>query len=824
MRGPVALVSILLLSGLVTLGAAAETGSDIVVSTHIEEYHDGAVLPPGAALHGVITVMNRGSEAVSYTISDTCPVDAMVALPNGQVLWSSYQRHLCGDGTREIVLGSGESITLYSEVISLDELDIIPMGDIHIVLKISHTELSDYVVMKSAPEVRLDRLNLLAESFAEDEIIAGSSIEFNLVMQSDDVHIWDRYQGDCRVITTVVPTHGLPMADLTDIDCIPDEDAGINDLLRHMGWLSVSTVLPNGELLPVGDLRVIIEAGTLRKEFHFMITPALDNGAEYLSLSIEENEVLLTNNAPFGQSIGSSENPCAFVLDRIDRTGSTVLSTTSCSADNIQISRSSTLNLGPVPMIVDQCFGDTDALRLTLLGTIVDVMLEIPDESRCESSQIDDEMNVESASIVRDADIAISADGTSVHWILQWSDTRGECDIRIRTYGAHASALGSTSIALCEDATHLDSVWQLTGEHPTRIVNALASANIHFSITEVGVGTIHQTELKYSPPKIVEPLLDLNTEDELEGSIETTMTGSWLWRTTSGEGCWFFEEHPSWVFIGTTVDKWEPKPGLIGTYTIVTSNEIHDYCSGLGVSVIEVGDEASVPMTVLSGSTDADEDVGLPILITPETVAITTSFSIIAILLGYVNVESIRMPISRWGWIFAMGTVRRKPRDGAYQRGRIIGYLQANPGVHFRALLNALDMSNGHLAHHLRVLEERELIWKRRAGRRVLIYPSTISQDMEVEELPVPIFCPDPSSTQGKILTLLVGDEHSIGRSMTQRELSIRLDASQQLVSHHLRTLQRYGLIDHDRRGVWNVYFPTSQARMLYSERKRASN
>ena len=59
---------------------------------------------------------------------------------------------------------------------------------------------------------------------------------------------------------------------------------------------------------------------------------------------------------------------------------------------------------------------------------------------------------------------------------------------------------------------------------------------------------------------------------------------------------------------------------------------------------------------------------------------------------------------------------------------------------------------------------------------------------------------------------------------MTQRELSIRLDASQQLVSHHLRTLQRYGLIDHDRRGVRNVYFPTSQARMLYSERKRASN
>ena len=52
--------------------------------------------------------------------------------------------------------------------------------------------------------------------------------------------------------------------------------------------------------------------------------------------------------------------------------------------------------------------------------------------------------------------------------------------------------------------------------------------------------------------------------------------------------------------------------------------------------------------------------------------------------------------------------VRRRDYDGEFQRGRVVGYLVANPGVHFRALLAALDMSNGQLAHHLKVLEETE--------------------------------------------------------------------------------------------------------------------
>ena len=347
---------------------------------------------------------------------------------------------------------------------------------------------------------------------------------------------------------------------------------------------------------------------------------------------------------------------------------------------------------------------------------------------RCLSSQINDVLNDESVTLDRTITTTLNADGTIMHWSVQWPDVRGECEIRIRTYGAHASAFGSTTTSSCELASLQDNTWQLSGDHPTLINDIMIAAKIHVTVAESDVGTIHQSVLKYSPVLVSTKTTGFAENTDSGNPTDMRTTGSWMWRTSANEGCWYFDEHPSWVFIGTSVDGWEPKPGRTGTYSMVVASDLHDYCSGLTVNVVEVTSETVDSEKILASSSEANEEPGFPIPITPTAVAVTTSISIFAILLGYLNVESIRMPLSRWGWVFAVGAVRRKPRDGAYQRGRIMGYLQANPGVHFRALLNALEMSNGHLAHHLRVLEEREQLWKRRAGRRVLIYPSTISK------------------------------------------------------------------------------------------------
>ena len=103
------------------------------------------------------------------------------------------------------------------------------------------------------------------------------------------------------------------------------------------------------------------------------------------------------------------------------------------------------------------------------------------------------------------------------------------------------------------------------------------------------------------------------------------------------------------------------------------------------------------------------------------------------------NTEWIRISALQVG-IGLVGMVRRNgEHDGEYQRGRIMGYLTANPGVHFRALLGALSMSNGQLTHHLKHLEGEERIWRRKDGRLVRFYPATIQSNLNEEDLPIPL-------------------------------------------------------------------------------------
>ena len=145
-----------------------------------------------------------------------------------------------------------------------------------------------------------------------------------------------------------------------------------------------------------------------------------------------------------------------------------------------------------------------------------------------------------------------------------------------------------------------------------------------------------------------------------------------------------------------------------------------------------------------------------------------------------------------------------------------MGYLTANPGCHFRALMAALEMSNGQITHHLKILEDEDRIWRKPDGRLVRFYPFTSNLHPGVleEDLPLPPLSPDPNSLQGKILRLL-DDDGQFNMYPTQAELARRLDRSQQLVSHHLRTLQKFGLVEKQKSGVKNRYGLTREATFL---------
>ena len=312
------------------------------------------------------------------------------------------------------------------------------------------------------------------------------------------------------------------------------------------------------------------------------------------------------------------------------------------------------------------------------------------------------------------------------------------------------------------------------------------------------------------------------TEEQVSDPIdEVILSGEWDYVTTPNQGCWLLTdsigiEHS---FIAHMQDGgWNPNPGLTGTYRVETGNAANDCSAWSGIFILQTLDETDTIPEVVAPIVPASPPpsaVDQIVEYAPASIAVvaTTSLSIMSLLyLG--NTEWIRIPALQVG-IGIIGMVRRNgEHDGEYQRGRIMGYLTANPGVHFRALLGALKMSNGQLTHHLKHLEGEERIWRRKDGRLVRFYPASIQTTLDEQELPVPLLTPDPNSLQGKILQLLDATENDIV-NLSQKELAVRLEASQQLISHHLRTLEKFGLVEREKVGMRYRYQLTREAIFL---------
>ena len=271
-----------------------------------------------------------------------------------------------------------------------------------------------------------------------------------------------------------------------------------------------------------------------------------------------------------------------------------------------------------------------------------------------------------------------------------------------------------------------------------------------------------------------------------------------------------------------TLPSWGPSSEVQGVYLVQTaaaSPACGDYLAP-SVEVVEVRLEAS--NTADEGASAVVPDEPPAVIVEPTSVApvitviVSASLLSLFVVAAFTN-EGLRLPATAAGlWFLGLIGKTHETTDGRYQRGRLMGYLTANPGCHFRALMSALDMSNGQITHHLRVLEAEEHVWRKNDGRLVRFYPLTnkLHPGTREEDLPVPLLSPDPNSLQGKILNLLDHDG-GMGQFPTQAELANRLEKSQQLISHHLRTLQKYGLVERRKMGVKNRYKLTREAVFL---------
>jgi DNA-binding MarR family transcriptional regulator len=336
-----------------------------------------------------------------------------------------------------------------------------------------------------------------------------------------------------------------------------------------------------------------------------------------------------------------------------------------------------------------------------------------------------------------------------------------------------------------------------------------------------------QSTMDFNWPIVEEEIIEDEEIEEIEEVVSRVITGTWSSTNTEFGTCWLLNTPSEGIITlsgAPTLMNWLPQIGATGQY-LIHDSEAAPQCSDFATTAfvveevysqeIPVTNEESQEEAVLSPVEAEDVEIS-PVVVTVTSVVV--GGGLLSLLVGLIATnESWRIPTTSAGlWLLGLVGRTSETSDGRYQRGRLMGYLTANPGCHFRALMAALEMSNGQITHHLKVLENEERIWRRPDGRLVRFYPFTtnLHPGLIEEDLPLPPLSPDPNSLQGKILRLL-DEDGSMKKYPTQSELAHRLERSQQLVSHHLRTLHKFGLVEKHKSGVRNRYRLTREAVFL---------
>ena len=159
--------------------------------------------------------------------------------------------------------------------------------------------------------------------------------------------------------------------------------------------------------------------------------------------------------------------------------------------------------------------------------------------------------------------------------------------------------------------------------------------------------------------------------------------------------------------------------------------------------------------------------------------------------LGSLAVGSILFEAMRVTVLIALATpllARMKAnREDLLTRGRILGYLEANSGIHFSALRDALGLANGVTAYHLHTLEGQGEVISWRDGKLRRYAVSSLTKE-ELSRIRNPI-----AGTRLAILEVLA-DSGQIG--LKGSDIKTKLQISRQLLSHHLSELKFAELVE----------------------------
>lgn len=131
------------------------------------------------------------------------------------------------------------------------------------------------------------------------------------------------------------------------------------------------------------------------------------------------------------------------------------------------------------------------------------------------------------------------------------------------------------------------------------------------------------------------------------------------------------------------------------------------------------------------------------------------------------------------------------------RREQLYQYIKNNPGPSFSDLRRILELSNGTLVHHLRILESQEFVKPVRDGFRTRFYVRG------------PRIVPTTylTRTQHTILDAIQSNP-----GVTQKQLSQILGLPRESLFYHTRKLETVGKLRVAKDGKWRRYFPNAEA------------
>jgi predicted transcriptional regulator len=140
--------------------------------------------------------------------------------------------------------------------------------------------------------------------------------------------------------------------------------------------------------------------------------------------------------------------------------------------------------------------------------------------------------------------------------------------------------------------------------------------------------------------------------------------------------------------------------------------------------------------------------------------------------------------------------------DNAYDRASallnqttrldIYSFIKDNPGFHFRALANCLQLPIGVLQYHLGLLVNKGLVSAYRNGRYKRYFESKKFTELEMQIISIL-----RNGTSGKILVTLLNKPQ-----ITHKDLAAQLEISSQALSWQMNHLENTGLIQRSVEGL----------------------